>query len=63
MLQCDGKHSSNSGVAESQAAANEEELKCSSHGYRNKGRNPLTFGRPQARISSNISSPPLPTLK
>jgi len=34
-------------VAKSSAAANENEPKCSSHEYRNEGKELLTFGRPQ----------------
>lgn len=67
VLRCNAKMGGNdySRVAKSLAAANKNKFKCSSSRCRNKGRELLTFGKPQVGrdLWQEISSPPLPTPK
>jgi len=66
MLYCSRKHSNDSRIAKSKAAAGDDVLKhSSSYGCRNKGKKfclPLESLH-QAEISSKTLLPPLPTLK
>lgn len=60
-LQHDGKHSNDSRIARSQATASKDLLKYNSCRHRNKGRNPLTFRRPQGHRETPPA--PIPALK
>jgi len=57
-------YSSNSEIAKSSAAGNEDKPKCSSSGHRNEGKDLLSFRRSQVgRNLQRDTSTILPTLK
>lgn len=65
MLYWDRKYHNNSRAPKSLTAANENGPKCKYQGYKNEGKELLTFERPQTdnAFQQKIHPPPLPTIK